>query len=275
MTVWEYRGTPSQVAIARQTFDACSFPWEKMRDGIVAACGGAFCLVVVEWADLSRYAAARGAQSATHDHDHGVHPVERRGRVLGLAYYPQPARQFPGKVVLDNSLEAEPALAAEVALSEGAHMVDFHALTNAHRIAIWNALHPGAEQDIPDGVQVVDGADLGHGHSWFDVGGYYEWLGEAWMGLFVRAFSPYPVTINFSHPPTDEAIAAVQALFLPPAVPPVVLPTVRGKSRGKVYHRADAHPLWFRLPGATVEWATPAAARAEGRRACRLCDPDA
>ncbi len=149
-------------------------------------------------------------------------------------------------------------------------MVDFHALTNAHRIAIWNALHPGAEQDIPADVPVADGVDLGHGHSWFDVGGYYEWLGEAWMGLFVRAFSPYPVTINFSHPPTDEAIAAVRALFLPPAV----VPSVRGKARSAVYHRADAHPWWFRLPGRTVDWSTAADARAAGRRPCRLCRPD-
>jgi hypothetical protein len=205
--VWQLQGSPNQQAIVAAALDRCTFPFDVMRPGLRTKMGRES--IPVEWADLSHYAAALGQEA--HPHVHGdtdeAHIVATRSRVLGLAWY-------SGKVTLDLSLERDPTLAGEVFLSEGAHMLDFFWFTNEHRAAIWNALHLSHERIEAD-THVGDGADLGHGHSWFDIGEYRTWVGEAWMGLFTLAYSDFPVTIPFDHPPTQSAVEETRAALTP------------------------------------------------------------
>jgi hypothetical protein len=223
------QGTPEQQAIIDEALARTTFPFPDCDLGRV---------IPVEWADLSRHRTLTGAGGAgwsalehpgaisgyphvhpivgtphSHHHDpddpNGADPLEVRGRVLGLAYY-------SGKVAIDSSLEDDPEVAGEVFLSEAAHMIDFFCMEDDGRVAIWNALHALEDEDLPLATSVEDAVALDHDHSWFDVGGYYSWVGEAWMGLFVRAWSDFAVTIDFpDHPPTDEAVAAVRRWFTP------------------------------------------------------------
>lgn len=301
---WSLRGTAQQNAIIQQALDRCDFPFETFGEDRT---------IPVEWADLSRYSAApvggdspleahaAPGASAEHDHDgefdvlaisaelaeelrlpveerpraHGDddhHEGVARERVLGLAWY-------SGRVTIEQTLVANPTLAMEVFLSEGAHMVDFFGMTDEHRVGVWNAVHP-PHQHLEPGTQIADGIDLGHGHSWFDVGGYYSWVGEAFMGLFVRAFSNVPVTINFNHAATAEASAKVRDIFLPAVedvpepepTPPTPEPEPEageyfGISGSNVVH--DSHRGIRR----DVEFDTLEEARAQGRRPCRTCKP--
>jgi hypothetical protein len=239
---FELVGTPPQNAVAGGALARCTFPFDVLTIDRIP----------VEWADLSRYTAtvAEGKASGGHAHVHEGgdtgHPIEVRERVLGLAWY-------SGRVTLDASLEHDPTLAGEVLLSEAAHMADFYWMTDRHRMVIWNALHPEAE-DLPLDTNVEDGVPLGGGEGWFDVGDYRSWLGEQWMGLFVRAYSDFPVTIPFDRPPTDEAVAQVRAAFTP---------YFRTSTRSGVYH--DTHAG---LPVA-ARYADPPTAL----RSCGVCKP--
>lgn len=254
-TIFELRGTPKQQGIVRQALRRCSFPWDRMIPGLRAKVGRD--RIPVEWADLSRYAEqqeeAHGARKHGDDSDFDILKV--RNRVLGLAWY-------SGKVTLDVSLERDRELAAEVFLSEGAHMVDFFdPIMDQKRTAIYNAFHPD-EQDVHHDTTIHDGVDLGHGHGWFDVGGYYSWVGEAFMGGFVRAYSDVKVTIAFVHPPTDQAVAEIRAALTPAPDAPVYGLPWRG-----VFH--DRHRSIPRLK----IWNSPAEAVAAGRRPCGTCKP--
>lgn len=267
------QGTIRQQDVIRAALARCDFPWGWLRVGLHADTGRE--RIPVEWADLSRYADTAPAATQLHDHEgaraHGgshdvrdpvtgekAHVLAARDRVLGLAWY-------SGKVTIDTRLVADPVLAGEVFLSEAAHMVDFFWLADRHRIAVWNALHPASEQLDPD-TAVADGQDLGHGHSWFDVGPYGSWVGEALMGAFVAAFSDFPVTMLFpDHPVTPRAAKAVRAALLG-APPPAEFV---GARRSRVYHHPDC-------------WIVPAIIRPlplghvapPDRRPCRLCKPD-
>ncbi len=267
--IFVLRGTPAQIALAEEALNRCSFDWRLLRPGIDAQRGAGY-MIPVEWSDLSRFAqrSARASELVhQHVHENGDtgHPIEFRQRVLGLAWYSL-------KISLDLSLERDPELAAEVLLAEGAHMIDFAYLTNSHRIAIWNALHPGQHEDLAPGVSVVDGVVLGSGEGWFDVGDYYSWIGEAWMGLFVKAYSDVTVQIDsFRRKPTPEGIAEVRAV-IPPYAAPEPAPTFWGTKRGWTYHRGDVADLlhrWRRY----FSWDTREAAVAAGRRPCRMCKP--
>ena len=247
---WHPNGTEQQNAIVAEALARCDFPFRDFGDATVP----------VEWDDLSRYNTINDAEGHKHVHINGDigHVLEARERVLGLAWY-------SGKVTLEQELVHRPTLAMEVFLSEGAHMVDFEnigGMTDEQRRRIWNAVHP-PEQHIPAGADVVDGVDLGHGHGWFDVGSYRSWVGEAWMGLFTRAFSDIPVTIPFDHPATDEAVADVRRIFLPATEPEPYF----GIAGSSVYH--DRH----RGVRRDVEFATEADAVAAGRRPCGVCRP--
>jgi hypothetical protein len=209
--VWQLQGSPNQQAIVAAALDRCTFPFDVMLPELHSEMGKT--AIPVDWADLSRYAGTLAAQRKGGGHGH-VHedgdtadPIEVRHRVLGLAWY-------SGKVTLDLSMERDPTLAGEVFLSEGAHMLDFFWFTNDHRVAVWNALHARAEHITTDAL-VQDGTDLGHSHGWFDVGGYRSWIGEAWMGLFTLAYSDFPVTIPFDHPPTRTAVEAIRSALTP------------------------------------------------------------
>lgn len=270
--VWDIRGTDRQQALVRDAIDRTAFPFHRLIPGLRRDVGRD--VIPVEWADLSRYgASALGAivpgggthdDHDHHDHDHGhthdedaeYDTLEFRHRVLGLAWY-------SGKVSLDLSLESDPDLAAEVFLSEGAHMVDFFYMDDAMRVAVWNAVHPPEQHihDAPDITDVIDGTDIDHGHGWFDVATYREFVGEAFMGAFVRAFSDVPVRIPFAHQVDADMPDMVDALVRPPGR------WVFGVDGSSVFH--DRH--------GTIdhdhEWETYAAAEADGRRPCRVCKP--
>lgn len=267
--IFQLAGTTRQQAIVRTAIDRCSFPWGWLRAGLHADTGRE--KIPVDWQDLTRYRQASiqaGAQAARgHGDAHDITDpltnekahVLARERVLGLAWY-------SGKVTLDVSLERDPELAGEVFLSEGAHMIDFFWMADKHRVAVWNALHPEHQQLDPD-RPVADGEDLGHGHSWFDVGGYASWVGEAFMGAFVAAFSDYKVTMLFpDHPVTPRAAQAIKAALIPsqPAPDPFV-----GAKRSSVYH----HPRCWIVP-AILAPIDLGVVPPEDRRPCRLCKPD-
>lgn len=243
--VWELQGTPRQQRVAEQALAACDYPWEVVVPGLRAKTGRD--TIPLDWQDLSRYAADVPAAADGHIHDHahdhddgeGYHVLEARRRVLGLAWY-------SGRVTLDTSLENDETLAAEVLLSEGAHMADFFALTDQQRERIYVAFHGGDTTE--------------HGHGWFDVASYREEVGEAFMGGFIRAFaSAVDVTIPFAHPATDTVGREIRDVML--------APIVFGIDRSTVFH--DAHR------GITAErhWPHRAAAEAEGRRGCGVCKP--
>lgn len=257
--VWDLRGNEQQNAIIKDALNRCDFPFNLLVPKLNAETGRS--VIPVEWDDLSRYAAQLESQKLAgghfHIHENGdtAEPIERRERVLGLAWY-------SGKVTIEQTLVSEPELAKEVFLSEGAHMVDFFYMTNEHRIAIWNAVHPDS-QHIPAGTNIEDGLDLGHGHGWFDIASYREWVGEEFMGLFVRAFSNVSLSIWFAHQWDTNAIEQVRAALLPQPEPSPFF----AKKGSKVYH--DTHKgLAKNIVFRTVE-----EARSAGLRPCKTCKP--
>ncbi len=244
--MWDLRGTPAQNDIVRQALAACVFPFERLVPKLQAEKNKS--TIPVEWADLSAYglrlaeAAAAGKHEHIHDGDdvgHAVTDPENRSQVLGLAWY-------SGKVSLDISLEADPLLAQEVFLAEGAHMVDFFYMTDEHRQYITAALH--------------DFNDDEHGHGWFDVGSYREWVGESFMSVFIRSFAPtIPVTIPFVHMAEGDDARLIRSALLGPGVFATPL--------GRVFH--DSHRLrwpsrWF---------VSREEALRQGLRACKTCRP--
>ncbi len=193
---WTLEGTPEQNLLVASALNRCTFDYTQVALDIQ---------VPVNWEDLRVYGSVvtNAAEAEVHPHVHVNgdvgHPIEVRSQVLGLAWY-------SGRVTLDYSLINTPELAAEVFLSEGAHMLDFFWMTDYDRMVIWNALHPDQE-DLPLTTNVEDGIPLGStGEGWFDVGPYRSWIGEAWMGLFTKAYSNVPVTIPFNRTPNLEAV---------------------------------------------------------------------
>lgn len=269
--IWDLQGTENQNAIIRTALDACDFPFELLVPKLSSTKGKV--RIPVDWADLSTYGAqaVRGAEQGTsthtghhdnHVHDHSVGEydlLEYRSRVLGLAWY-------SGRVTMDISLERDHQLAREVFLSEGAHMVDFFYMTDEQRQAIALAFHGGDATP--------------HGHDWFDVGSYREWVGEAFMGGFIKAFaSTIPVTIPFVHPATAPVGLEIRRILLP-APPPTPTPTpvpvpddhdhepVFASNGGKdIYH--DSH---HRVKHDRT-FANKHEAEAAGYRACKVCKP--
>lgn len=286
---WQLRGTPQENAIVREALDRCDFPFQDYGTAIVP----------VEWADLSVYGAVGASSPADsfgsetkhakvrhHETEDGKEydTLEVRKRVLGLAWY-------SGKITLEQRLVSNPLLGMEVFLSEGAHMVDFEnigGMTDRQRVAIWNAVHP-PHQQLPLDTDIRDGVDLGHGHGWFDVGTYRSWVGEAWMGLFTKAFSDIPVTITFDHPATDAAAHEVRHVFLPheeePPVPEV--PDVETDVDIEVTPEPEAEAPFFGIHGSSVYHDSHRGIRRDvtyvsrqeaeeeaDRRPCRVCKPE-
>lgn len=248
MSIFDISGTPSQVALVERALSRCDFEWTLLLPELQSEVGRE--RIPVEWADLSRWAAAVAEGKGGHAHVHEFtedglivdtgHPVEARGRVLGLAWY-------SGKVSLDLSCEADPELAQEVFLAEVAHMVDFFYLTDEHRDRIFLAYHGNLDTE--------------HGHDWFDVGTYGEWVGEAWMSGFTLAFSDVTPTIILGHTTTREAARRTFRRLLGARAPYFSTP------RGRTFH--DAHSRLFRA----IEWHTIDEALEAGRRPCRTCLP--
>jgi len=244
--MWEVRGTPAQNSIVEAALAACDFPFQRLLPKLQAEKNKS--TIPVEWADLTAYGAqlAEAAAVGRHEHihkgddlGHQVHHPQNRAQVLGLAWY-------SGKVSLDLSLEAEPLLAQEVFLAEGAHMVDFFYMADEHRAYISAALH--------------DFNDDEHGHGWFDVGSYREWVGESFMSVFIRSFAPsIPVTIPFVHMAAGDDARLIRSALLGPKVFAVPF--------GKVFH--DSHRLRF-----PARWfVSRDEAVRQGLRPCGVCRP--
>jgi hypothetical protein len=201
---WEPQGSPNQKQIVYDALQRCTFDFGQIAQDRV---------VPVEWENLSRYYSSDAKQITEDNHVHLAngdvgHPIEARARVLGLAWY-------SGKISLDLYCEPRPDLAHEVFLSEGAHMLDFFWMQDRHRVMVWNALHPELE-DLPINTSIEEeGSIIAGDEGWFDVGDYSSWIGEAWMGLFVKAYSDIPVTIPFRRPPTAEAVKYVRKNLTP------------------------------------------------------------
>ena len=271
-------GTEQQRQVCRDALARCDFPFDRLMPSLIKEGRQS---IRVEWADLSRYAASDGlGHDHVHDDDAVAHPIERvvegRRRVLGLFYLPPHTR-----ILLDNSLLGMPELAGEVLLAEAAHAVDYHYMTPDMRRAFVNSVHT---QQLAPGADVGDGVAFaldGHICSWFDVGSYADWVGEAFMEGFIEAFAPsQSVTISLNHPvgPEDRAVIRVALAVDEPAKEdvqpaPVVGPaapvaeevfTVRS---GVIYH--DKHLRLRR----DLTFPSPAAAQAEGFRPCRVCKP--
>lgn len=266
------RGTASQNAIVQDAIDRCDYPFDRLSQPIP-----------VEWADLSRYAST---QVSTHDHatgrahdDHHDEPaepvthfhVEEGGDMAhGVAFRRQVLGLFwlNGRIQIESSLETAPDLAKEVFLAEVAHAADYFDpnFTDDVRIAIWNAVHPD-DQHLAPGTDVGrdSGADLGHGHAWFDRGPYSTWVGEEFMGLFCAAFSDIRPTIPFAHVWDPDAAHQVRAALVGP--PPAPQSTVFATARGKTFH--DAH----KGVAADRTFPTREAAIASGLRPCGVCKP--
>lgn len=198
MSIWAPQGTSVQQSIVQDALAACDFPFERLAEKLKATTGRTS--IPVEWADLSRYSSAASYANAAagghvHIHENGDtgHPIAYRQQVLGLAWY-------SGKVSLDLSLVANPPLAQEVFLSEGAHMVDFFYMSEAERSALIAHWDPADDPNV----------------DWFDAGPYETWMGEAFMGLFVKAFAPrVPVTLTqFTHKVTPELASKTRSLLL-------------------------------------------------------------
>ena len=222
MSIFNVVGNVSQTAIVWRAIDRCWFPFERLLPSLQMEGKK---VIEVFWADLSHYNATNSAGSHSHVHvgDAQAHPIERtiggRKQVLGLFYMPPHTR-----IVLDQVLVHYPDLAMEVFLAEVAHAVDYHSLTPNHRRKITNLLHT---EQLPPDHPVGDGVAFrldGHECSWFDVGPYEAWVGEAFMESFIEAFSDVRVTIQLNHPTSPEVASQIHNLLLPPMFTPSITP---------------------------------------------------
>lgn len=255
--IFDIQGTDPQKTITKAILERSTFPFSLLCPGLQAQTGRTS--IPIDWQNCDAIAArprkAGVDDGHTHDHGHagqvGFHPIERRERILGLAWY-------SGRVTLDLSLESDPELAGEVFMSEGAHMADFFYMTDDMRRQVYNIFHT-TDQHIPEGTAIDDSVDYGHGHGWFDVGGYYSWVGEAFMGIFTVTFSDFPVTINFDHPVPPDAEPKLRSALLPQSY--------FGTKKGWTFH--DSH----KGVRQDLHWPTRSAAIDAGRQPCRTCKP--
>lgn len=246
--IWNLRGTDTQNAIIQTALSRCTFPFELLLSGLQAQQGKS--TIPVEWADLSVYG-IRSFASVGHDHvfdnfGDEAHPLEWRGKVLGLAWY-------SGKISMDISLEDNHELAHEVFLSEVAHMVDFFYMTDDKRDAIYQVYHGNSEV---------------HGHGWFDSGSYEDWVGESFMNTFCLAYSDViPKLDFFTHKSTPEVVISVRNILTPIVEEPAVKQNFFRKSNSKIVHDNHARirqDIWY---------ATLIDALTEGCKPCKVCKP--
>lgn len=160
-----------------------------------------------------------------------------------------------GRIEVHNGI-TDPVLEAEVLLSEVAHAVDQYVLTDADRIRLQQQWHPSGPDE----------------HGWFDKGPYATWSGEAFMGLFVAAYSDLPVTFDqFVHEPTPDVVALLRSMGpVQPPPPPYEEVTFVGCRRSSVFHKQGAH--WWLTCG-YYKWPSREAALSVGRRPCKWCKP--
>lgn len=260
--VWELVGDSHQNGTVMEALMQCDYPFERLREGLRRVGRET---IPVEWVDLTSWGAGmlvmdKEGDAHVHNHESWEYDMlAARGRVLGLAWY-------AGKVSLDLTLMGNKALAMEVFLSEGAHMVDFFdpEFTDEVRQAIFNLYHTGDPAVAP----------AEHGHGWFDVGTYREFVGEAFMGGFIRAFAPgIPVTIPFAHETTPTVASGIRRLLVEDPLPKVaVFRFPSGRWRG-VYHTPEHARKINRQGGGDPVEVTRDQAEERGTRPCLVCDP--
>lgn len=136
-----------------------------------------------------------------------------------------------------------------------------------------------------------------HGHDWFDKGSYYDFVGEAFMGGFIKAFSDLPVTIPFNHETTELTIQRIRYALLPEQFPegappveePVEEPTtdegVTPQPEPETPFPEEPHYHFFSKQGSKVfhdshtgiaqdiRWANETQALEAGLRPCKVCKP--
>ncbi|MDQ4143884.1 MAG: hypothetical protein M3198_09120 [Actinomycetota bacterium] len=249
MQIFDFQGSDEQKHLTGKLLARGNYPWDSLTPGLKSQTGRE--KIPIEWADLSQYAESRSRDDEhMHNHSEGEFDyLEARGRILGLAWY-------SGKISLEASLQSNFELAGEVLWAEGCHMVDFFLLTDNEREKIYNLMHTGNPDIAPEP----------HGHGWFDVGTYREFVGEALMGAFVRAFSTFPDTIPFAHALADDKLPILRGLMLPKALGKGAYPYF-GALRGTTFH--DRH-YGIRKD---IAWWTREEAIGAGRKPCRVCKP--
>jgi hypothetical protein len=186
--------TRQQADVLVPALHACTFP-----TGRITNMSGA--TVPVDVADLSRFSESLDVNGHGHAHEDGEHahllgePVHAQASIvtgrrapLGLYWLPTPG--FPaGRIEVGAAAMASPELAREVLLAEAAHAVDYGAMTDSQRTRI-SALFDW----IGAGEQPL---------GWFEELGeesYWSFRGEAWMSLFISAYSDLPQPLKARQP---------------------------------------------------------------------------
>lgn len=196
---FDLRGmNPEHRHTVQQALNACTYPFIRIR----RATGKR---VPVTVADTSRYVEHTGtADGQAWD----AFQDEARQAALGLYWLPT-AEHPAGRVELSTAVMDDVPLAQEVFLAEAAHAVDYGAMTDAQRQAVFTALHGG--DPTPHGT-----------HGWWEERGgrnyWSDWTGEVFMAAFARAFAPTlprPLEARqpWAHKVTDEMAAQVRAVL--------------------------------------------------------------
>jgi len=244
--------TSYQRRLVEEAISQCTFPYERLLPKLKSEQHKD--LIPVEWRNL-----AQGAAALSHStyHKQGIHPIVVRQQTLGLAWY-------SGKIELDLSLEHTPSLAKEVFLAESAHMVDFFYITPEQRAEMFKIFHHG--DTTP------------HDHGWFEETGnqnYWAFVGEAWMGGFIQAYTELEPSLgNFEHKINEAEAQQIREILtpagsgMPPAIPNP-MGSVWALYTGKVYH--DHHKSLEK--GQLRFFPSSAEARVAGLKPCRVCKP--
>lgn len=135
------------------------------------------------------------------EHHHGL-AANVAPAVYGLFW-------FHGLVEVEESLLGNPDLFDEVFHAEGAHATDFfYALPTGKRTAIHAIICTHSPR-----------------HAWFEPSPYFDMPGEGFMGIFIKAFTDLPVTLQgFSHRAIEPTVGLVKTLLMPVVEPPTQPP---------------------------------------------------
>lgn len=160
--------------VIQGALNACDYPFIRIRRRTGKR-------VPVTIGDTSRSAAATASEA--HDNGQAFHALndpENRRAALGLFWLPT-AEHPAGRIEVSREIMDDVPLAQEVFLAEAAHAVDYGAMTDEQRTALFAIVHHG--EPAPHGT-----------HGWWEERGgqnyWADWVGEVWMNLFLRSFAP-------------------------------------------------------------------------------------
>jgi hypothetical protein len=207
---FDLRGIPSKQhrAVIQGALNASDYPYIRIRRRTGRR-------VPVTVADTSRFAQARAGGDHDHGHDHaqGVHPLtdpaDHRRAALGLYWLPT-VEHPAGRIEVSDQIMDDVPLAQEVFLAEAAHAVDYGAMTDQHRAALFAIVHHG--DTTPHGT-----------HGWWEERGgqnyWSDWVGEVFMQAFCMAFAPSlprPLAARqpWAHRVTPEMVPEIRRVLL-------------------------------------------------------------